>query len=337
MPQKTIGEYSEFTLIDQITKKFADLKKRGTIINIGDDGAVFSSKLHTAHVTSIDSFVENVHWDSRKTNFYDIGWKSVNAAVSDIAAMGSKGTYITIACNLKNDMLHVEFIKLINGIHDACVKLKISVIGGNLSNSKTTTITVTAMGTIPTKNNHILSMQRNKAHIGDKIIVSGQIGGAGAGFQLSKKKDIDEKKLLQIFHKPHARTDIAERLAYSGVQCAIDISDGLLQDLLHICHASQVNATIHREQIPLFKESIKIFGLLQAQEIALTAGEDYELLFTANDTVIKKIKRKKIPFYIIGTIDSKKIEKKAVNISLVNDKNITKITKNSGWEHFGHE
>ena len=177
---------------------------------------------------------------------------------------------------------------------------------------------------------------RNNASIGDKILLSGPIGGAAAGRKLLKKEKINKtnNKMIKIFNQPKARTDIGEIIAQEGVKCAIDVSDGLLQDLLHICHASKVNAEIQLQEIPLYTEAIKTFGLTQAQKMALHGGEDYELLFTANNRTIDRLKRKYIPLHVIGSIKEINKKKQRSNISLIEKDKITLITKNHGWEHF---
>ncbi|MDG1990099.1 MAG: thiamine-phosphate kinase [Dehalococcoidia bacterium] len=336
MNQKTISDYSEFQLIDKIIKKIPDFIQTDIIVNKGDDAAIFKPQANSLVVTSIDSFVENVHWNPSKQSYYHAGWKIINAAVSDIAAMGAHATYLTIACNLKKKLYYKDFVQLINGIRDACKELKINLIGGNLTSSNVNAITVSALGEIQKNNRNIKIMQRNNASIGDKILLSGPIGGAAAGRKLLKKEKINKtnNKMIKIFNQPKARTDIGEIIAQEGVKCAIDVSDGLLQDLLHICHASKVNAEIQLQEIPLYTEAIKTFGLTQAQKMALHGGEDYELLFTANNRTIDRLKRKYIPLHVIGSIKEINKKKQRSNISLIEKDKITLITKNHGWEHF---
>ena len=336
MTQKTISDYSEFQLIDKIIKKIPHFISSDIIVNTGDDAAVFKTNKNNLVVTSIDSFVENVHWDPIKQNYYHAGWKAINAAVSDIAAMGAYATYITVACSLKKKMFYKDFLELINGIRDACKELKINLIGGNLTSADINVITVSAFGEIQKKNSNIKIMQRGNASIDDKILLSGPIGGAAAGRKLLQKKTLtkNEKKMIKIFNQPKARTDIGEPIARQGVKCTIDISDGLLQDLLHICYASKVNAEVQLKDIPTYTEVIKSFGLPQAQQMALYGGEDYELLFTANTRTINHLASKHIPFYIIGSIKEANNTKKNYSISLIEQEKTTLITKNHGWEHF---
>tara|TARA_B110000196_G_C21074336_1_gene629124 strand:+ start:85 stop:1104 length:1020 start_codon:yes stop_codon:yes gene_type:complete len=339
MIQKTISDYSEFQLIDKIIKKIPNFIPSDIIVNKGDDAAVFKANEKSLVVTSIDSFVENVHWNPLKQTYYHAGWKAINAAVSDIAAMGANPTYVTVACNLKKKMLYKDFLQLINGIRDACKELKINLIGGNLTSASINVITVSAFGEIQKKNRNIKIMQRGNASIDDKILLSGPLGGAAAGRKLLKKETLtqNDKKMIKIFNQPKARTDIGEPIAREGVKCAIDISDGLLQDLLHICYASKVNAEVKLEDVPTYTEAIKSFGLTQAQQMALYGGEDYELLFTANTKTINHLEKNHIPFYIIGSIKEVNKKKQNYNISLIEKDKITLITKKHGWGHFLNE
>ena len=259
MKKRTIDSYSEFELINTISKKIPLSHSKNIIVGSGDDSAVYNTGQNVLTVTSIDSFVENIHWKKDKQNYSDIGWKTVNAAVSDLAAMGARGRYITIACNLKKNMLYNDFLLLIKGFIKATNALNIEIIGGNLSRAKETTITINAIGEINKQAGKGNIMKRSNAKIGDKIALSGQIGGAAAGRHLLNNKNIKikNKQLIKLFHKPIARIDIAEQMANSGVKCAIDISDGLIQDLSHICNDSSVDAIIEKTHIPLYRKSIE--------------------------------------------------------------------------------
>ena len=113
MKNKTINSYSEFELINAISKKIPINKNKDLILGSGDDSAIYKTSKNVLTVTSIDSFVENIHWKKNNQNYFNIGWKTVNAAVSDLAAMGAKGKFITIACNLKQNMLYNDFFLLL--------------------------------------------------------------------------------------------------------------------------------------------------------------------------------------------------------------------------------
>ena len=110
MKNRTIDSYSEFELINTISKKIPLSHSKNIIVGSGDDSAIYKTGKNVLTVTSIDSFVENIHWEKDRQHYCDIGWKTVNAAVSDLAAMGAKGRYITIACNLKKSMLYNDFL-----------------------------------------------------------------------------------------------------------------------------------------------------------------------------------------------------------------------------------
>ena len=308
MKNKTINSYSEFELINAISKKIPINKNKDLILGSGDDSAIYKTSKNVLTVTSIDSFVENIHWKKNNQNYFNIGWKTVNAAVSDLAAMGAKGKFVTIACNLQKSMLYNDFLFLIKGFSKAANDLSIDIIGGNLSRAKETTITINAIGEINNKNGQAHIMKRNNAKIGDIIVLSGKIGGAAAGRHLLQNRNtlIKNQNLINLFIKPKARVDIAEKIAKFGVKCAIDISDGFMQDLSHICNDSNVDAIIEKKDIPLYKKSIEIFGYRQAYEFGLNGGEDYELLFTANQNTLLKLKKNNIVFHIVGEIVKRK-------------------------------
>tara|TARA_Y100001970_G_scaffold277437_1_gene381618 strand:- start:5394 stop:6416 length:1023 start_codon:yes stop_codon:yes gene_type:complete len=339
MKNRTIDSYSEFELIKTISKKIPLIYNKNIILGPGDDSAVYKTEKNVLTVTSIDSFVENIHWAQDKQNYFDIGWKTVNAAVSDLAAMGAKGKYITIACNLKKSMLHNDFLQLIKGFIQSTNVLNIDIIGGNLARAKETTITINAVGEINSRVGKNSVMLRSNAKIGDKIVLSGQIGGAAAGRYLLTKNKIQSKhkSLINLFIKPNARIDIAEKIANAGVKCAIDISDGFIQDLSHICNDSHVDAIIEKTSIPLYKKSIEIFGYPKAYEFGFNGGEDYELLFTANQKTLLKLQKSKIVFHVIGEIINRKNNEKYSTISLTDGEKIYKLSQEKGWNHFQNE
>ena len=339
MKNKTINNYSEFELINTISKKIPVNKSKDLILGSGDDSAIYKTSKNVLTVTSIDSFVENIHWEQNNQNYFNIGWKTVNAAVSDLAAMGAKGKFITIACNLKQSMFYNDFLLLVKGFSKAATDLSIDIIGGNLSRSKETTITINAIGEINKNIGQAHIMKRNSAKIGDKIVLSGKIGGAAAGRHLLQKRNarIKSQKLINLFTKPKARIDIAEKIAKSGVKCAIDISDGLIQDLRHICSDSNVDAIIEKKNIPLYKKSIEIFGYTKAYEFGLNGGEDYELLFTANQKTLLNLKKYNITFHIIGDIVRRKKNIKYSTISLTDGDKVDKISQKKWWDHFQNE
>lgn len=339
MKNKTINNYSEFELINAISKKIPINKNKDLILGSGDDSAIYKTSKNVLTVTSIDSFVENIHWKQNNQNYFNIGLKTINAAVSDLAAMGAKGKFITIACNLKQNMLYNDFLLLIKGFSKAANDLSIDIIGGNLSRAKETTITINAIGEINNKIGQAHIMKRNNAKIGDKIVLSGKIGGAAAGRHLLQNRNtlIKSQNLINLFIKPKARVDIAEKIAKLGVKCAIDISDGFMQDLNHICNDSNVDAIIEKKDIPLYKKSIEIFGSRKAYEFGLNGGEDYELLFTANQNTLLKLKKNNIIFHIVGEIVKRKKNIKYSTISMTDGEKVDRIFQKKGWDHFQNE
>ncbi|MFH1003765.1 MAG: AIR synthase-related protein, partial [Chloroflexota bacterium] len=138
-------------------------------------------------------------------------------------------------------------------------------------------------------------------------------------------------RLNQAFHRPQPRIAEGQLLAGHGVKAAIDISDGLLADLGHICTHSRVGARVEVERVPVSPAARAGFGEA-ARELALAGGEDYELLFTGPPEVIDNVKAAACPFTVIGEITAAQDRK----IALVDGQGKPVSLDRTGWEHFTH-
>jgi len=179
---------------------------------------------------------------------------------------------------------------------------------------------------------HILT--RSGAAVGDRVAVTGTLGAAAAGWEmLSRNLDIDDQptaRLSQAFLHPYPRAATGRLLVSHGVKTAIDISDGLIADLGHICQASQVGARIEAESIPVDPAVRGGFGD-RALGLALAGGEDYELLFTADEETLAEVtEATSCPITVIGDI----VPGKKGEIALVDGRGNPVSIPEKGWEHF---
>ncbi len=333
-----VQDIGEFGLIDHLAKITYSSRDQSQaswqklLVGIGDDAAAWQVDSST-ELATIDSLIQNVHFSLDSISFTELGQKALAASLSDIAAMGGVPRYALVSLTLPGSSELDDITALYEGMTEMAEKFGVAIVGGDSSRASLVTITIAVLGSL--KNKHLLI--RSGARVGDKVAVSGYLGGASAGEEMLRKKlKLDPEAgiyLKNAFLRPNPRIAEGQLLVESGVKTAIDISDGLISDLSHICKASQVNARIEVDSIPIHAAVKSNFGS-RSLELALGGGEDYELLFTAKAEVIRKIQKTvSCPITIIGEITAKG---KGV-ISMVDKKNNPFKLKNSGWEHFANK
>ena len=298
----SIAQLGEFGLIEHLTKHFT-ISQESTLKSIGDDAAVLDFAAEKA-VVSTDLLIEGVHFDLAYMPLKHLGYKAVVANISDICAMNATPTQITVSVAVSNRFPLEALEELFEGITLASKIYNIDVIGGDTTSSqKGLIISITAIGTVKLD----AVAYRNGAQVGDLLVVTGDIGAAYMGLQvLEREKQVFQVNpnnqpdleaytyLIERQLKPEARTDIKDLLEKLEVQptSMIDISDGLSSEVLHICKQSGVGCNLYEEKIPVDPQLINVCEEfdLDITTIALSGGEDYELLFTINMNDYDKIK-----------------------------------------------
>lgn len=297
-----LEELGEFGLIDHLTENFS-ISHKSTLTGIGDDAAVLDFKDKKMVVTT-DMLIEGVHFDLSYMPLKHLGYKAIMANISDVCAMNATATQITVSFAVSNRFPLEALEELYAGISLASELYKVDLIGGDTTSSTTgLLISVTAIG--ETEESDIVF--RNGAKPNDLLVVSGDIGGAYMGLQvLEREKEVFKVNpnsqpdlepysyIVERQLKPEARKDIVELLAKLEVKptSMIDISDGLSSEILHLCKNSKVGCNLFEEKIPLDPtviaacEEFKMDSTL----VALSGGEDYELLFTVAQDDFDKIK-----------------------------------------------
>lgn len=309
----SLAELGEFGLINHITKYFK-VNQASTVKAVGDDAAVLAASEQQTLVTT-DLLIEGVHFDLSYMPLKHLGYKSVVVNLSDVYAMNGTATQITVSFAVSNRFPLEAIEELYAGIQLACDTYKIDLIGGDTTSStKGILISVTAIG----KANKEDVVYRNTAKETDLIVVSGDLGAAYLGLQVLEREkqvfkvdpnnqpDLDNYTyLIERQLKPEARKDIAGLLKELEVKptAMIDISDGLSSELFHICTQSKVGCKIYEDKLPLDPQVISTCEEfeLDSTMVALSGGEDYELLFTIPIADFDKIKGNP-NFSIIGHI-----------------------------------
>jgi len=332
-----VSELGEFGLIELLSEMAHRTQSKQialphqVILGIGDDAAVWQGEAPT-QLATVDSLIQGVHFSLDITPWQELGWKALAVNLSDIAAMGGVPRYALISLALPGHTEVDDVTALYKGMIELAQQSAVAIVGGDTTSAPLVAITITIFGSAKNQDNHILT--RSAAKVDDKVAVTGFLGAAAAGWEmLDKQLQFDPKTsacLREAFLHPYPRIAEGQLLVGQGVKAAIDISDGLISDLNHICQASQVGARIEVDRLPIEPAVKADFGD-RALELALSGGEDYELLFTASVEVIDSIRAATCcPITIIGDI----VADKANKITLVDSKGKPVSVPKKGWEHF---
>ncbi len=254
---------------------------------IGDDGAVLTTAKNQSLVVTTDVLIDKVHFSEITTSPEDVGWRAAAANLSDLAAMGALPLGITVGLALPGNT-PVDWVeKLYQGMTSCLQKYNTSIVGGDVVRSPVISISITAFGQVSPG----LIICRDKAKVGDAIVVTGYHGSSRGGLELlinpSLRSNVSEEhreNLFKAHQRPKPRLDILPILweiidSYSLVDiCGMDSSDGLADAILQICRSSKVGAVIEETQIPIHQAMNDWLTQKEALQYALYGGEDFELV-----------------------------------------------------------
>ncbi len=292
----------EFGLIDHLTDRFL-LKQASSLKGIGDDAAVLDFKGKKVLLTS-DQLVEGIHFDLSYMPLKHLGYKAVVVNLSDIYAMNGTPSQIMVSIAVSNRFPLEALEELYAGIALACEHYQVDLIGGDTTSSERGLyISVTAIGAAEQD----AIVYRSGAKPNDLLVVTGDLGGAFMGLNvLQREKEVFKVNpnnqpdlepysyIVERQLKPEARKDIIALLKGLEVHptAMIDISDGLSSEILHLCKQSNVGCNVYEDKIPLDPTVISACEefKLDSSLVALSGGEDYELLFTIDQKEFPKIK-----------------------------------------------
>ncbi|MGB5941765.1 MAG: thiamine-phosphate kinase [Leeuwenhoekiella sp.] len=338
-----LSSLGEFGLIEHLTKNFTTQQKT-TVKSVGDDAAVLDLSEGQTVITT-DLLVEGVHFDLAFMPLKHLGYKAVMVNLSDVYAMNAKATQITVSIAVSNRFPLEAVEELYAGIQLACEIYKVDLIGGDTTSStKGLLISVTAIGQAEAEK----ITSRDGAKENDLVVVSGDLGGAYMGLQvLERERQVQQVNpndtpdlepysyLIERQLKPEARKDIVELLEKLEVKptAMIDISDGLSSEIIHICKSSKTGVRLYEEKFPLDPQFISVCEefKLDSTTVALSGGEDYELLFTISSDDFEKIKGNP-NLTVIGHITS---EADALNLVTRGGEFVPIIAQ--GWKNFNEE
>ncbi len=269
---------TEFALIDWIEHQVgsSDLLSLG----IGDDCAIQPQRPGEDLLTSTDLLIEGIHFKREWTDFFSLGAKSAAVNLSDIAAMGGRAQCVFLGLARPSALDDSDIEELIRGFVAETARYGVVLAGGDTCASPgPLMISVTVQGAVLSGT----AIRRDGARPGEWLYVSGTLGDSALALRALQAGEVVRPALAQRFNRPTARIELGRYLAENRLATAmLDISDGLLGDLGHILEASAVGAEILLQQLPLSSDFTEALhddeGMI---DLALSGGEDYELLFTS--------------------------------------------------------
>jgi len=303
-------------------------------LGIGDDAALLNVTPGQQLVMASDTLVAGVHFPETASG-RQVATRALCVNLSDMAAMGANPRWFTLALTLPRDKANAEWLADFSaGLGDIAKQQGVALVGGDTT-SGPLTLTLTLVGEVPAGE----ALTRGGAGPGDSVFVTGYLGDGAASLEAitnSKSLHTDSDRLLQRFYSPLPQIQAGLKLRAIASAC-IDISDGLMADLGHICKASGVTAVIQTEQLPIAAEILEL-SPLDALEWALCGGDDYQLCFTVAADHLAKVDA----LIELGELDARRIgtinpgDQSISPVSVI-DKNKTLLTVvKPGYNHFGN-
>ena len=341
MKIKDLGEFGVIKLLTEMVTR----ERRGPdnaspydfrlLVDVGDDTAAWRCGRGTELYTT-DTAVEGVHFTRATTPWYDLGWKIMAVNVSDIAAMGGLPLYALITLGLPPDTEIEEMESLYRGMVELGNEYGVAIIGGDMVRSPVVFVTVGLTGVCEGD-----PMLRSTARHGELVAVTGYLGSSAGGLKImlndpQGQDDIpvqgEAAQYLKAAHRrPEPCISQGRVLSQHGVRTAMDISDGLVDDLSKLCQASGVAARLEAHKIPVHPLLKEVFPQ-EHMDMALGGGEDYQLLFTAPGELMERVlPMLPPPATVIGEI----VEGEVGQITVVDSKTGERLsTPRGGWDHF---
>ncbi len=280
---RTIADVGEFGFLAQLLPRLPF--GAGTIVGPGQDCALIRSNRQRLLFT-VDAVVQGVHFEAGWMSPHQLGRKSFLVNASDIAAMGGQPRFCVVSLGLPEGYLARDVSALQQGIVAAARECGATVVGGNLSRAAALFVSIALLGDAPRR-----TVTRRGARPGDRIYATGTFGDAALGLSLLREDAPAQSSAAAVrrFREPQPRLQ-AGRLLVEGriVSAMIDVSDGLIQDLGHICDESHVGAEIDAAAVPL---SPAYRASRVGRALALYGGEDYELVCTVPERRVKRLQQ----------------------------------------------
>ncbi len=333
-----VRDVGEFGVIELLNEMIVEQRVQGVgagdsgcslLVDTGDDAAAWSVG-ETTELLTTDTMVEGVHFTRETTPWSDLGWKALAANISDIAAMGGLPKYAVVTLGLPPETEVEDIRELYRGMLEIANACGVSVVGGDMVRSDSVFITIGLTGVHPGQ-----PMVRSAAQAGDEVAVTGPVGCSGGGLKLMLESPQAPGEAADYLRQRHRRPEpaVAEGriLAENGACAAMDVSDGLADDLSKLCCASGVAARIFADQVPVHPFLREVFPE-GATGLALTGGEDYVLLFTAAPGLMRSV----LPLLPDGAaVIGETVAGEPGQVTVVDSAGVETSAGRRGWDHFG--
>jgi thiamine-monophosphate kinase len=326
-----VSDLGEFGLIERLRAALRVSPSNRLIAGIGDDAAVWRSG-GSYTIATTDTMVAGVHFLPGAVGWRDVGWKALAVNISDIAAMGGTPTFALVTLCLPQDTPVDAVDQLYGGLRECAAAHGVTVAGGDVVSAPVFSITIALAGdaSIDAAGAPLL-LRRDAAKAGDVIAVTGPLGGSAAGLRaLTDGLPMTDarRRLIERHMRPRPRLEAARAAIAAGICCAIDVSDGLVQDLDHVCAASAVGAELQLDRLPSDADLIAVYPD-DAVQMAATGGEDYELLLIGAEAAIADASSglaSRLP--VIG-----RVAEGAPRVRVLDARGSDVVLASRGWDH----
>ncbi|HYG05883.1 MAG TPA: thiamine-phosphate kinase [Stenotrophomonas sp.] len=321
----------EFALIDRLRRRVSG--RADVALGIGDDAALLQPGPGEQLAITSDTLNAGVHFPV-ETAAADIGWKTLAVNLSDLAAMGAQPRWCTLSLSLpEDDPAWLEAFA--DGFFALADAHGVALVGGDTTRGPLS-LSVTALGTLPAG----VALRRDAAQVGDEVWITGMPGEAAAALALWQEGGLDvaiaasepwQEQLRQRLLRPTPRIEAGLRLRGLAHAC-VDVSDGLLSDLGHVCGASGVGAQLALAQVPV-SAALRGTGDSRIRQWQMSGGDDYELCFTAprqhHDAVRDALAFAGVEGHCIGLIEA------GSGVRVLDEAGAAWQPPRSGYQHFG--
>ncbi len=308
----------EFDVIRKITDLLPGTPPE-VLVPIGDDCAVLRLG-DKDWVAAADMLVSGYHFEDWASP-EDVGYKAVAVNVSDVAAMGGTPRFVLASGGAPDPE---TTLRCFRGVAEACEAFGAYPIGGDTTRAGALTVDVSILGELS-----FSPVLRSGARPGDLLAVTGELGASAAGFLALEAGHKELERLVRKHLRPEPRVEAGLAAARLGAHAMIDLSDGLASDVRHICERSGVGCRIDLGLLPIAEDTRMLAESLgrDAGALAVTGGEDYELLIVAPESVMEELSGTlDVPLAVIGEVTGSEI---------VIHRGGERVEDLSGWDHFG--
>ncbi|HWO73176.1 MAG TPA: thiamine-phosphate kinase [Dehalococcoidia bacterium] len=335
-----VSEVGEFGLIRLLAESFGiayppsrDGRQPGLLVGLGDDAAV-SPRPDGPVIWTTDTLVAGVHFLPERSSWSEVGWKALAVNLSDIAAMGGVPHLCLVTLLLPAEFCVEDALELYSGLHAAAKEYGVTLAGGDIVRSPVFAVTVALSGLAAVGllgQSSVLT--RSAARPDDIVAVSGTLGDAAGGVRLlqaaSEFGTESERRLREAQQRPRPRVSLGREAVRAGIRCAIDVSDGLVQDLRHVATASRVGIRVEANRLPI-SDALRAAFPAEAAGLAISGGEDYELVLIAPRPAVEAlIDSSETPLTAIGEVYAAD----EPHVAVIDETGREVPLARAGWDH----